>query len=41
MARFAQAGLYVVVTEAFCAGRSAVDVLDACLGAGVRLVQFR
>ena len=41
MARFAQAGLYVVITEAFCAGRPGVDVLDACLDAGVRLVQFR
>lgn len=41
MARFAQADLYVVITEAFCAGRSGLDVLDACLRAGVRLVQFR
>ncbi len=41
MARFTQAGLYVVITESFCAGRSALDVLDACLDAGVRLVQFR
>ncbi len=41
MERFHQAGLYVVITESFCAGRSAIDVLDACLDAGVQLVQFR
>ena len=41
MARFADCGLYVVITEAFCAGRPAVDVLLACLDAGVRLLQFR
>jgi thiamine-phosphate pyrophosphorylase len=41
MARFAEADLYVVITEAFCGGRPALDVLDAVLDAGVRLVQFR
>lgn len=41
MARFAETDLYVVITEAFCAGRSGVDVLEACLAAGVRLVQLR
>lgn len=41
MNRFAQADLYVVITEAFCAGRPAVDVLNAVLNAGVRLVQLR
>lgn len=41
MARFADCGLYVVITEAFCGGRPAVEVLRACLDAGVRLVQFR
>ena len=41
MSRFADCGLYVVITEAFCAGRRAEDVLRACLDAGVRLVQFR
>jgi len=41
MARFAECGLYVVITEAFCAGRPATEVLRACLDAGVRLVQFR
>lgn len=39
--RFRGADLYVVITEAYCAGRSGVDVLDACLEAGVRLVQLR
>jgi thiamine-phosphate pyrophosphorylase len=41
MARFEQADLYVVITEAFCGGRSALAVLDSVLGAGVRLVQLR
>lgn len=41
VARFAQADLYVVITEAFCAGRGGLEVLDACLRAGVKLVQFR
>lgn len=41
MARFARADLYVVITEAFCAGRSSLEVLDGVLEAGVRLVQFR
>jgi thiamine-phosphate pyrophosphorylase len=41
MARFAETDLYVVITESFCAGRSALEVLEAVLDAGVRLVQFR
>jgi len=41
LARFEAADLYVVITEAFCAGRSSLEVLDAALEAGVRLVQFR
>ncbi len=41
MARFEENALYVVITEAFCNGRRALDVLDAALEAGVRLVQFR
>lgn len=41
LARFNQPGLYVVITEAYCAGRPPLDVLDAVLRAGVRLVQFR
>lgn len=40
-ARFQQADLYVVITQSFCNGRSSLDVLDGCLRAGVRLVQFR
>jgi len=38
---FHQADLYVVITEALCAGRSAVEILDLTLAAGVRLVQLR
>lgn len=41
MTRFAATDLYVVITEAFCAGRPAIEVLDAVLDAGVRLVQLR
>lgn len=41
MRRFEAADLYVVITEAFCAGRPALQVLDAVLAAGVRLVQCR
>ena len=41
MKRFEETDLYVVITESFCGGRSALEVLDACLDAGVRLVQFR
>jgi len=41
MARFEQTDLYVVITQSFCAGRPALEVLDAVLDAGVRLVQFR
>lgn len=41
MARFEAADLYVVITSEFCAGRTPLDVLDACLRAGVRLIQFR
>ncbi len=41
MAVFADADLYVVITGEFCAGRSALKVLDACLEAGVKLVQMR
>lgn len=41
MAIFAEADLYVVITEAFCAGRSSLEVLAAALDAGVRLVQLR
>ena len=41
MAKFDETDLYVVITECFCAGRPALEVLDAVLAAGVRLVQFR
>lgn len=41
MAKFEESDLYVVITESFCAGRTALEVLDACLDAGVRLVQMR
>lgn len=41
MERFNQTDLYVVITEVFCGGRSNIEVLKACLDAGVRLVQFR
>jgi len=39
--RLKDTDLYVVVTESFCAGRSSLETLDACLAAGVRLVQLR
>ena len=41
LAAFAQADLYVVITEAFCAGRSSLTVLDQVLAAGVKIVQLR
>jgi len=41
MQRFEDSDLYVVITQAFCEGRSALTVLDAVLDAGVRLIQFR
>ena len=41
MEAFEKTDLYVVITGAYCAGRSPLEVLDACLRAGVRLIQFR
>jgi thiamine-phosphate pyrophosphorylase len=41
MGVFSAADLYVVITEAFCAGRSPIEVLAGALRAGVRLVQLR
>lgn len=41
LAAFEQADLYVVITEAFCAGRKALTVLDQVLAAGVKIVQLR
>lgn len=38
---FEAADLYVVITAAFCAGRTALAVLEETLAAGVRLVQMR
>lgn len=41
LAVFEHADLYVVITEAFCAGRTALAVLDQVLAAGVGIVQLR
>ncbi len=41
LAAFARADLYVVITEAFCAGRRGLTVLDEVLAAGVAIVQLR
>jgi len=41
LAAFDKADLYVAITEAFCAGRTALEVLDETLAAGVRIVQLR
>ena len=41
LAAFEQADLYVVITQAFCAGRSGLAVLDQVLAAGVGIVQLR
>lgn len=41
LAAFAATDLYVVITEAFCAGRPPLEVLAQALDAGVRLVQMR
>jgi thiamine-phosphate pyrophosphorylase len=38
---FQEADLYVVITEALCAGRTALEILAMTLAAGVRLVQLR
>ena len=39
--RFRKSDLYVVITESFCAGRSALEILAQCITAGVKLVQLR
>jgi len=39
--RFRETDLYVVITERFCAGRTALAVLDEVLAAGVGVVQLR
>jgi len=41
IARFHAADLYVVITQEFCGERSSLEVLDAVLRAGVRIVQLR
>lgn len=41
MARFDACPLYVVITEEFCRGRAAEEVLRASLDGGARLIQFR
>ena len=41
LAAFEHADLYVVITEAFCAGRTSLAVLDQVLAAGVGIVQLR
>jgi len=41
LASFNQADLYVVITEAFCAGRRSLEVLAGVLAAGVGIVQLR
>ncbi|MGO9568098.1 MAG: thiamine phosphate synthase [Desulfomonilaceae bacterium] len=41
MTLFRSTDLYVVITEAFCAGRRAVEILAKVLEAGVRAVQLR
>ncbi|MCL4501650.1 MAG: thiamine phosphate synthase [Deltaproteobacteria bacterium] len=38
---FERADLYVVITESFCAGRTALEVLARVLEAGVGIVQLR
>lgn len=41
MARFQQAGLYLVTSQAQSRGRSTLDILRAALAGGVRLIQLR
>ncbi len=41
MTRFAGTDLYAVITAALCNERPALDILDACLAAGVGVVQYR
>ena len=41
LAAFEKADLYVVITAAFCAGRTSLSVLDQVLTAGVSLIQLR
>jgi thiamine-phosphate pyrophosphorylase len=39
--RFQQSGLYLVTSQALSRGRSTLEIVDAALAGGVRLIQFR
>lgn len=39
--RFQQAGLYLVTSQALSRGRSTLEIVDAALAGGVRLIQLR
>lgn len=41
MEQFCRAGLYLVTSQAMSGGRSTIDVIDAALRGGVRLIQLR
>ncbi len=41
MEKFQQTDLYIVITEKLCKGRSSLYVLEECMKAGVKIVQFR
>jgi thiamine-phosphate pyrophosphorylase len=41
MRRFQQAGLYLVTSQALSRGRSTLEIVDAALTGGVRLIQLR
>lgn len=41
MARFREAGLYLVTSQPLSAGRTTVDIVESALAAGVRLIQLR
>ncbi len=41
MKKFHESDLYVVITEKMCKGRPSIYILEECLKAGVKIVQFR
>ena len=41
MRRFAEAGLYLVTSQPLSAGRTTVEIVEAALAGGVRLIQLR
>ena len=41
MRRFLQAGLYIVTSQALSRGRSTLEIVDAALAGGARLIQLR